>query len=77
VPDWLIAYDDLLTRRLDHCTDCGTPHPPDAWSGVMNLPCGASVAYQVCARCHDTPGGEAALMDRLEHRYRKERIYDQ
>jgi hypothetical protein len=68
VPDWLIALDDHFAHRLWHCTDCGDP-TASAWTGIFNLRCGASVAYQMCERCKQRPGREEALRQRLEGRY--------
>jgi hypothetical protein len=68
MPDWLIAWDDLLTQRHRHCTACGGPGSA-VTVGVWDLACGASVAYQVCERCKHRHGSEAGLRAKLDQRY--------
>ena len=68
MPDWLVAFDDMLTRRLRSCTDCARP-TGDGWCGIWTLASGHSVAYAVCERCKSREGSEAALRQRLEARY--------
>ena len=67
MPDWLVAFDDLLCRRLRRCTDCGRP-TADGWCGIWTFASGVDVAYNVCEKCRDREGSEVALRARLEAR---------
>jgi hypothetical protein len=67
VPDWLIAFDDWLTERLQHCTVCGIcpPHMDNDMVSVGSL----SLAIACCPRCCKVDPAKAVVTARLEQRY--------
>jgi hypothetical protein len=67
VPDWLIAFDDWLTERLQHCTVCGRL-PPRMDNGVLDVG-RLSLAIARCFPCRKADPGKAVVRQILEQRY--------
>jgi len=66
--DGLAAEDDLMCRRLRHCTQCGRGAVPGDHQAVVYIP-GRIVAAVRCQRCAAADPTMAALHALLRQRY--------
>jgi hypothetical protein len=61
--DWLVAMDDLLTRRFTNCVFCSRPAE---WAELRSTTSGYARTLAVCIRCKRSEGAEARLQALVE-----------
>ena len=69
--NWTTAFDDLLTGRHRHCTQCGRQSGEAEYSIIEIAP--LSVAVIICAHCRANDPRRAKLEALLRRRYGQER----